>query len=202
MLDPAGSGAVSLPESLLPPPGILPCSHRLWTPRTRYDLIWCCGTTGPYFAVDFFPLTAPPSKVSLIPDHLIPHEAVIWATDKARMGHIDRITLYLGPGSGGNTNATTSSSSATDRPAAVLHGLRVEYVRNLWVPKMYAGMRRNVGEDDNPSATWPQDQVVSFDIDGPGGERIDEVAVSEASGDALGLKASLFFLLFFSTMYS
>lgn len=51
------------------------------------------------------------------------------------------------------------------------------------------GMRRNLstyGEFEK----WPAEQVVSLEVDGPGGEFIDEVSVSERSEEAIAIKAS------------
>jgi hypothetical protein len=52
----------------------------------------------------------------------------------------------------------------------------------------FAGLRKNVEVKIWP--TWPQNQTVCLEVDGPGGERVDEVAVSEGL-EALALKASV-----------
>jgi hypothetical protein len=112
---------------------------------------------------------------------MIPYEVLVWATGK-ELAKLERISLYLGRGRSNDTGR-----------AVVVHGLRVEYIRRYWEPKRYVGMRKNVGQCEDPP-TWPEDQVVSLEVDGPGGERIDEIAVSEGSPDALAFKVSNFLL--------
>jgi hypothetical protein len=117
------------------------------------------------------PLISDPSQaITTIPTHLTPLEHLHWGPpDK-----LERITLYVSP------SGTT------------LHGLRVQFIQRFWAPKRYAGMRRNIGEEEDPPA-WPEDRVVPFDIDGPGGERVSEVAVGVGlggGGGALAFKVS------------
>ncbi|KAK3303774.1 uncharacterized protein B0T15DRAFT_541215 [Chaetomium strumarium] len=146
------------------PPDMERCGHRLWPPRTRRHLMKCAGPV-PLSADRVYPLAPTASRVSAIPEHLAPQEPLEWGpVDK-----LERISLYVGPA------------------GTTLHGLGVQFIRRFWEPKRYVGMRRNVGEDEDPP-TWPEDQVVPFDVDGPGGERINEIAVSEGTGDTLAFK--------------
>lgn len=157
-----------------PPAAISPCNHRLWTSKPYLGVPYrFCGTSTPPDTYRVLPLTSTPSRVSLIPDHIIPHEGLLWAEHTKQLFQLERITCYVGP------EATTA-----DRR---LHGLQAECPRNS--EDRMVGMRRNLstyGEFEK----WPAEQVVSLEVDGPGGEFIDEVSVSERSEEAIAIKAS------------
>lgn len=118
-------------------------------------------------------LTSPTPVVSLVPGHMIPHEGLVWANRAEEIPKLERISLYVSPGAAGSQT---------------VHGMRAEYVRNYWEPKRYVGLRRNMRRwDEHPS--WPENQTISLEVDGPGGELIDEIAVAR-SNDALAIKVS------------
>jgi hypothetical protein len=75
-----------------------------------------------------------------------------------------------------------------------LHGIEAEHLipSGHGIPNGRVGLRRNLDFSSltTRSPTWPDDHVITFDIDGPGGERIDEVSVSAGDGPALALKVS------------
>jgi hypothetical protein len=134
------------------------------------------------------PLVTAPLRVSMMPRHLIPQELLLWGA-KTHWGVIhevvlDRLTrlkLYISPG------------SDVDQPE-ILHGIGAEHlVQSVHgVHNGSVGLRRNrdIVYGMKRSPTWPEDHVISFDIDGPGGERIDEVSVSVSDGLALAFKVS------------
>jgi hypothetical protein len=106
----------------------------------------------------------------MVPDHLIPHELLLWGRDGEETCKPVRISLLVGP------SRTT------------LHGLRVKYIGRSPQPKRQAGMRTNVLSNDKPH--WAGHEVI-LEIDGSAGERIDEIAVGETADDALAFKASV-----------
>ncbi|KAL2126292.1 hypothetical protein VTI74DRAFT_1232 [Chaetomium olivicolor] len=161
----------SPPTLPAPPPRMPPCNHRLWA-RTCGLPYRFCGTSCPSDIYNVFALTSTPSSVSLVPDHMIPHEGLLWAKNVDELSKLERISLYVGP------------ETAAGR---TVHGMRAEYTRRYWEPKRYVGMRRNVGQYDDPP-TWPEDQMVALEVDSPGGELIDEIAVSDGRDDALAIK--------------
>jgi hypothetical protein len=124
------------------------------------------------------------------------HECLDWGEGDV----LHRVTLYKDP------------------TGTILHGLSVGTIeKDILHPfqrRNYVGARRNVGQHFDPS-TWPglpgsdglwvepaynprlsfwpegQKKVERFDIDGPGGERIVEVSVSETTGGTLAFKAGI-----------
>jgi len=144
--------------------------RRFWTGLTARRLMRFPSPVG-----HVFPLTVAPSTVSLVPDHLIPHERLVWAEDEETLAKLKRLVLYVSP----RTDA---------RGGLVLHGLRADLIRHIGL-EWYVGLRSNVSLNHRPPA-WPRDQLVAFKIDGPGGERIDEVAASQGPDDAIAFKVT------------
>ena len=132
---------------------------------------------------------------SVVPAHLIPHEAFVFARGGELRGKLERVAVYLGPGDGDGSSADGSGGGGGDGGrainlrTAVVHGFRAEYIRRYWQPKKYAGLRRNVSEWEKPPE-WPEEWVVLLEVDGPRGEVIDEVFVCQGKGGTLGLKVS------------
>lgn len=144
------------------------------------------AVAGARFGSGPWPVPRGVSVESVVPGHLIPHEAFVFAADRVLRGKLERVVVYLGPGDGDGDRDGDAGGGGLDLRTAVVHGFRAEYIRRFWHPKKYAGLRRNVSEWEAPPA-WPDDWVVLLEVDGPRGEVIDEVFVCEGKEGTLGL---------------
>ncbi|WYZ38324.1 hypothetical protein EsH8_III_000238 [Colletotrichum jinshuiense] len=97
-----------------------------------------------------------------IHDDLVPKEQIIWATDSSDFEQIRRLTGWL--------RDSGEPAHLNRPPKHELCGLRVEYHGST--------ESRTIGITGAVNGkSWPERELIHFDIDGPGGERVTDIGV-------------------------
>jgi hypothetical protein len=102
-----------------------------------------------------------------VPTSLVPSHAFIWAGNEEETRCLRRIAAYER-----QTDVDTNSAGETTNRTG-FGGFRADYVADSNIPTRFAGMATELDGGD-----WKAENIVSFDIDGLGGEAITEVKVS------------------------
>ena len=69
-------------------------------------------------------------------------------------------------------------------------GLRCTFVERFGVPTRYVGLQEEDGKGEGNH--WTEDKVQNFEIDGPGGESVEDVsAAADPSGELSAIKVGL-----------
>jgi hypothetical protein len=122
---------------------------------------------------------------------VLPHEVLLWAKQESELKRLTRISaLVIEAGTATSFDATGERS----RPIHAVLGLRAEYEERYWEPKRTIGSGRipepedtkvdgagstEAKENETEKPDWPDEHLVHFDIDGPGGEIITEIHVAD-----------------------
>jgi hypothetical protein len=133
-----------------------------------------------------------------IPIDILPHEVLLWAKEESELRRLTRISAFVV-----EDGCITGFDPAgdTERPIHAVLGIRAEY------GKQYCESARTIGSGRAPKTAscaadasgsakleetdvvvqdWDEKYLVHFDIDGPGGEIITEIHVSN-DGKAIRL---------------
>lgn len=117
------------------------------------------------------PLLRQPDKPEVVSDFvhpdMIPHEALVWAKDTNELQNLKRISAYIIPGD--HRQIERNGAEITWRNPQ-LCGLRAEFHNG--------GPPRTIGASDDEGRTGERKgNYEHFEIDGPGGEFVNEVFI-------------------------
>jgi hypothetical protein len=115
------------------------------------------------------------------PIDIIPHDVLLWAKEESELKRLVRISALV-----------TKDGIVTDASGSEIHhvhsvlGLRAEYEERYWEPKRSICSKWRHGQSEPGSGgsgepesqKWPEENLVHFDIDGPGGEIVTEIHVA------------------------
>ncbi|KAH8812945.1 hypothetical protein F5884DRAFT_786754 [Xylogone sp. PMI_703] len=108
---------------------------------------------------------------TVVPDDIVPHEALIWAKDKSDLQSLVSLTGYVIEG--GTISSFGPNGQNETRPIHDLCGIRADFASN------HDGQQRVIGIRKEPDGTdWQNDHCVNFDINGKDGEIVTEVSVA------------------------
>lgn len=110
-----------------------------------------------------------------VPEEVLPLEALIWAKNAEDLRTIKRISAYVTEG--GTISGTGDDGQSFSRIYHDVCGARFEYVPDCKQPKRFVGIGKEVWDDDT-GGDWEEDNMVHFEIDGPGGEVVTRVEVA------------------------
>jgi hypothetical protein len=103
------------------------------------------------------PFSLPSTSTEEIPLDVLPHSVLFWAKEESELKRLTRISAFI--------------------VEMEVLGLRAEYETRYWEPKRSIGS----GSGGMGSTDWGDENLVHFDIDGPGGEIVTEIFVGEES---------------------
>ncbi|KAH6983919.1 hypothetical protein EDB80DRAFT_783222 [Ilyonectria destructans] len=110
------------------------------------------------------PLTSADGHDDPLLRDLSAHATLLWGSGAGVLGKLERIWLRV------------AKDDGVSGAGNLLLGVGVQYILRFWEPERYIGLRSPgcMGKFHE----WPVDEMVQFDVDGPGGERITEVAIA------------------------
>lgn len=100
-------------------------------------------------------------------DDLVPYEALIWATDENELRTLTRLSGHVTEG------GRITSIFGESRPIHDLCGIRAQFGAMNDTPQHTIGIQK---EEDG--SDWKEKSSSHFDIDGPGGEYVNEISFS------------------------
>ncbi|OCL02984.1 hypothetical protein AOQ84DRAFT_326619 [Glonium stellatum] len=112
-----------------------------------------------------------------VPGELLPHQVLLWAKEPMELRKLIRISSYVPIG--GKASGWPGGVHR-EWPIHDVLAIRCEFLREYWEPKRAIG---NIpGIEDSccvaDSSKWNDENVLSFEIDGPGGEIVTQLEIS------------------------